>query len=342
MTLVERFATDGVVICAQGYLFELERRGYLQAGPFVPEVVLTHPDVVAQLHREYLRAGSDVVEALTYYAHREKLRRIGRERDLETLNRQALAIAHDVASEHGERHGRRPLVAGNISNTNVWAPDRSAQVRAMFDEQVAWAADSGVDYVIAETFSWLGEALVAVDAVKATGLEVAATLTIDRDPHTRDGWAPLDACRALADRGADVVGLNCARGPATMLPLIEEVAPALDRPVAALPVPYRTTEAQPSKRSLRDPLRPDELPFPTGLDPFTCTRYEMADFAERARAAGVVYLGLCCGAGPHHVRALAEAVGRQPEAGRYDPDMRRHDFLGDEVTNDQRRSAQSR
>ncbi|MFB3149847.1 MAG: homocysteine S-methyltransferase family protein, partial [Alphaproteobacteria bacterium] len=74
--LMERLA-DGPVICAEGYLFELERRGYLQAGAFVPEVVSDHPDVVRQLHQDFVHAGSDVVEALTYYAHREKMRLIG-------------------------------------------------------------------------------------------------------------------------------------------------------------------------------------------------------------------------------------------------------------------------
>ena len=80
--LLERLDA-GPVICAEGYLFELERRGYLQAGAFVPEVVLEHPEVVAQLHRDFVHAGSDVVEAFTYYAHREKLRVIGREHLLE-------------------------------------------------------------------------------------------------------------------------------------------------------------------------------------------------------------------------------------------------------------------
>ena len=68
---------SGPVLCAEGYLFELERRGYLQAGAYVPEVVLDHPEVVEELHREFVHAGSDVVEAFTYYGHREKLRLIG-------------------------------------------------------------------------------------------------------------------------------------------------------------------------------------------------------------------------------------------------------------------------
>src|SRR5579884_468482 len=98
--LIERLA-EGPVICAEGYLFECERRGYLQAGAFVPEVVLENPHVVAELHREFVHAGSDVVEAFTYYAHREKLRIIGREGDLEPMNRAALAIAKEVADETG-------------------------------------------------------------------------------------------------------------------------------------------------------------------------------------------------------------------------------------------------
>src|SRR5436853_7865950 len=99
-TLLERLEA-GTVICAEGYLFELERRGYLQAGAFVPEVVLEHPEVVTQLHRDFVHAGSDVVQALTYYAHREKLRVIGREQDLEPINRRALEIGNRVAPELG-------------------------------------------------------------------------------------------------------------------------------------------------------------------------------------------------------------------------------------------------
>ena len=114
--LLERLA-DGPVICAEGYLFEFERRGYLQAGAFVPEVVLEHPELVAQLHREFVHAGSDVVEAFTYYAHREKLRLIGKEHLLEEMNRQALAIAKEVAAESGA------LFAGNICNTNIFVGD---------------------------------------------------------------------------------------------------------------------------------------------------------------------------------------------------------------------------
>src|SRR6266705_6529712 len=121
------------VVCAEGYLFECERRGYLQAGAFVPEVVLEHPEVVEGLHREFVHAGSDVVEAFTYYGHREKLRVLGKEDILEPLNRQALSIAARVAQETGT------LLAGNLSNTNVYEPGTPAvrEARAAFEEQVA-------------------------------------------------------------------------------------------------------------------------------------------------------------------------------------------------------------
>jgi betaine-homocysteine S-methyltransferase len=319
---------QGPVICAEGYLFELERRGYLQAGAFVPEVVLEHPELVAQLHREFVHAGSDVVEAFTYYAHREKLRIIGKEDALEQINRQALEIAAGVARESDA------LLAGDICNTNVYDPDdleSQANVRAIFEEQVGWAVDAGVDFIIGETFSWAQEALVALEVIEQTGLPAVITLAVHRAPETREGWTPEDACRRIEDAGADVVGLNCIRGPRTMLPLVERVRAACSGHVAALPVPYRTTDDEPSFQSLTDPdcdCIPDGRPFPTALDPFTCNRYELGDFARAAHELGVTYLGVCCGAAPHHIRSVAEALGRTPPASRYTADMSRHAFLG--------------
>src|SRR6202035_2528002 len=91
--ILERLA-QGVVLGAEGYVFELERRGYIKGGPYVPEVVLDFPDAVKELHREFMRAGSEVMVALTYYAHREKLKDVGRQSDLEELNRLAVRLAN--------------------------------------------------------------------------------------------------------------------------------------------------------------------------------------------------------------------------------------------------------
>jgi betaine-homocysteine S-methyltransferase len=321
-TLQQRLA-DGVVVGAEGYVFELERRGYIKAGPFVPEVILDEPDALRQLHREYLRAGSDVMVALTYYAHRDKLKAVGRGDDLEELNRQAVRIANEIAAEGGA------LVAGNICNT--WSYDPSepeasgAVVRAQYEEQLGWAVEEGVDFVIAETNDYVGEALIGLEVCHELGLPAMVTFASVQPSTTYDGYEYVEACRRLADAGAALVGLNCSRGPATMLPLLEAIRAAVDIPVAAQPVPYRTSHATPAFEALEAGGR--HL-FPLELEPYLCTRFEMADFARQAEALGVNYIGICCGGAPHHVRAMAEALGRETAASRYSPDIALHPVLG--------------
>jgi betaine-homocysteine S-methyltransferase len=316
--------SEGVVLGAEGYVFELERRGYVKAGPFVPEVILDEPDALRQLHREFLRAGSDVMVALTYYAHREKLRAVGRADDLEEMNRQAVRIANEIAAEGGA------LLAGNICNTWSYDPGdpqaSGAVVRAQYEQQLGWAVQEGVDFVIAETNDYLGEALIGLEVCQELGLPAMVTFASVQAAETYDGYDYVEACRILADRGATVVGLNCSRGPETMLPLLERIRAAVDVAVAAQPVPYRTSPAVPAFESLTSP---DGLhAFPIALEPFQCTRFEMADFALRARDIGVDYIGICCGAGPHHVRAMAEALGRTTPASRYSPAIDLHPVLG--------------
>ena len=318
---------EGTVLGAEGYVFELERRGYIKAGPYVPEVVLDFPEAVTQLHREFLRAGSDVMVALTYYAHREKLRDVGREDDLEAMNRQAVRIAREVAREGGA------LVAGNICNTWAYDPDDASTrdtVRAMYAEQLGWAVDEGVDFVISETNDYLGEALIALEVIGGLGLPAMVTLAATQPGQTRDGYDYVEACRILAGHGATIVGMNCDRGPATMLPLVARIREAVDCAVAAQPVPYRTDANSPTMQSLRS-ARADRV-FPLALEPFGCTRFEMADFARAARDLGVNYVGICCGAGPHHVRAMAEALGREVPASKYSPALELHPMYRDAVT----------
>jgi betaine-homocysteine S-methyltransferase len=116
-----------------------------------------------------------------------------------------------------------------------------------------------------------------------------------------------------------------------MLPLLREIRATVKTPMAALPVPFRTNDREPSFQSLCDThWHYDEgsRPFPIALDPFTCNRFEIAEFGRQAMALDIRYLGVCCGAGPHHIRALAEAVGKNPPASRYSADMSKHAFLG--------------
>jgi betaine-homocysteine S-methyltransferase len=324
MNLMERLEQD-VVLGAEGYLFELERRGYVQSGPFVPEVVLDYPNAVRELHREFLRAGAEVMVAFTYYGHREKMRVIGREDDLEPLNRNALRLAKEVAAE-GDA-----LVAGNICNTWAYDPDdpeaSGEVVRAMYREQVQWAVEEGADFIVSETNDYLAEALIGVEVIREHGLPSVVTFASTSDT-TIDGFRFDEACKRVEEAGADVVGLNCSRGPETMFPILERVRAAVSCPVAAQPVPYRTTEQMPTFVALE---REGERSFPVGLDPFVLTRFEMADFAVAARDLGVGYIGICCGGAPHHVRSMAEALGRTVPASRYSPAMELHPVLGENV-----------
>jgi betaine-homocysteine S-methyltransferase len=322
----ERLAKSPI-LCAEGYVFELERRGYIKAGAYVPEVVLDFPNAVTELHDEFVRAGSDVVVALTYYAHREKLKVVGRENDLELINRKALRLAKKSAAESDA------LIAGNICNTWAYAPNDAAaakEVRRQYTEQVAWAADEGVDFILAETIEYVGEALIALEIIKSFNLPAIVNFSPIYD-KSKDGYDWTEACKLLAQNGADVVGYNCARGPETILPLGRKLRDAVDGPIALVPVPYHTTKAAPSFQFLK--RREGDSAYTLGLDQHYIDRAEAADFALVAQKLGVDFIGLCCGAGPHHIRAMAEALGHTPPASKYSPDLSQHGLLGKKVAN---------
>lgn len=320
----------GPVICAEGFLFELERRGYLTAGEFVPEVALEHPEALRTLHLDFQRAGSDIVEAFTYNGHREKMRVIGREDLLEPLNRSALRIAREVADGVPGN-----LMAGNISNSNIWDPaDRSSQseVRSMFEEMVGWAVEEGADLIVGETFYYAGEALAALEVARASGLPVVLTLAPMAFQEMADGVGIVETAQRLEDGGADVVGLNCFRGPETMLPWLRQIREAVSCHVGALPIPYRTTAEEPTFFNLSDPAAPVPSPhgrtFPTALDPLYTNRYEIREFTREALELGVNYLGVCCGAAPIHIREVAETAGRVTKASRFSERMENHFMYG--------------
>ena len=322
---------EGPVICAEGYLFAMERRGYLQAGAFVPEVVLEHPEVVTQLHREFIRSGSDVVQAFTYYGHREKLKIIGKEDKLEALQKNALKIAKDAANEFPDLD---LMIAGNVANTCVYDPNDNstiAECRKMFEEQVAWAKEAGVDFIMAETLSWLEEAKIALKVIKEADMIAVTNITIHQEAKTRDGYTPEDACKILEDLGSEVVGLNCSRGPKMTMQLLPKIREKVSCHVAALPVPYRTTEEEPGFLNMTDhncDCIPGGNAFPVALDNLYCNRFEMGEFAKECAGKNINFIGICCGAEPHHIREMAVALGRKPMSYQYYPDMSKHQAHG--------------
>ena len=332
--LIERL-DNGPVICAEGFLFEVEKRGYLAAGEFVPMVALEHPEALENLHRDFQHAGSDIVEAFTYNGHREKMRVIGKEDLLEPLNRAALKIAKKVA-ENPINGGEPDLMAGNISNSNIWkAQDKDSQkeVHRMFSEMVDWAVDEGADILVGETFYYAEEAYKALEIIQEAGLPSVITIAPMAENLMMDGVSILDTLKELEQRGADVVGMNCFRGPETMMPYLREARKFLKCHMGALPIPYRTSEEHPTFFNLPDDNgcncpSPHGRTFPTALDPLYCNRYEIREFGKEAVELGINYLGVCCGATPMHIREIAESAGLKVPARKYREKMENHFMYG--------------
>jgi betaine-homocysteine S-methyltransferase len=296
--ILERLS-EGVVLGDGGYLLELEKRGRVRAGPFTPEVALNNPESLLELHREFRDAGAEVLQALTFYASRDKLATVGMGERVEELNRAAVRIAKQAA-------GDRCLVAGNLSLTWMYEPNDKAaadRVRKTFDEQLDVQVAEGVDFIIGETFSFLGEALLAVEQAKKTKLPVMVTVCFENEDITTDDKSAADVARALADAGADIVGINCLRSPEHTL-LMAEMRKAVPGYVGCQPVAYRTTHTHRDFTSL--------AAFPDQLEPYQLTRREMAEYAVKARELGVNYIGACCGAVATHIREMARALGKLP------------------------------
>lgn len=296
--ILERLS-EGVVLGDGGYLLELEKRGYVQAGPFTPEVSISHPEALAELHREFLDAGAEVLQTLTYYASEAKLETVGLGGKMEEINRAAVRIAREVASE------KDALVAGNISNTWEYDPadpSSSARVRKLFDDQLRLQMDEGIDFVIGETYSWLGEALIAAEAGKATGLPVMVTMAPDNNPNSLEGYPPAESAKRLEAAGVDIVGLNCLRDPEHTLPFMEQIRAAVSCSVACQPAGFHSHDDRPNFVSTPN--------FPLALDPLQLPRSVFGEFAVRARDMGIGYLGTCCGAVAVHTREMAKALGK--------------------------------
>ncbi|MCI4371372.1 MAG: homocysteine S-methyltransferase family protein [Thermoplasmata archaeon] len=297
--ILERLS-KAVVLGDGGYLLELEKRGYVQPGPFTPEVVLEHPAAVKELHQEFLDAGAEVLQALAFYASKEKLATTGYANRVTEINRNAVRLAKEVA-------GDRALVAANLSLT--WMYDRkdaraADKVRRLFDEQLAAQIPEGPDFVIAETFSWLGEALLAAERIERTGLPSMVTMSFDKDPRSYDGHTPAECARALRDAGADIVGANCLRNPMLLLPIAREMRQAVTGPVACQPTAYRTPPDIPDFTATKE--------FPYETETLVLPRRALGAYAAEAKALGINYIGSCCGSMPVHVREMARALGKAP------------------------------
>jgi len=305
------FLKNDVVLGDGGYVLELEHRGYIQAGPYTPEIAIEHPDVLEQLHLEFKRAGAQVLQTLTFYASEDKLRTSGHAHEVEDINRAAVKFANKAA-------GNDALVAGVLTLTPTFEPDNQDsyhRVREIFDQQVALQKEEGVEFIIGETFLNLKEALIALEAIKAAGLVAMITMNFNGS-GSPDGFSPENCAKHLTDAGADIVGVNCNYDPTRSLAIAEQMRGATDAFIACQPAGYATP----------DPNVPfvEHALFPLSLERIQLTRFAFSEFAVKARDAGINYIGGCCGVLPYHVREMAEALGRRPEGSEKSPDLARH------------------
>jgi betaine-homocysteine S-methyltransferase len=293
-----------------GYLIELERRGYVDSGSgrekvgtgkgsgqFTPEVAIEHPEALRQLHLEFLRAGSQVLQALTFFGTREKLNRAGYGAQTEAINGAAARIAREAA-------GGAALVAGSVSRTQLFEREGSSaasHVRDLLAEQIRILHAAGVDLLILETFFHLEEMLIALECAQPTGLTVIATMTFrPQTSECTDGHSPAACARAMVDAGASVVGANCEQQPPRMLEILRGMRKAVDAPIAAQPAAFANTDETPCFTRMPQ--------FPDALETIQVSRAEFAEFAKHAKSEGITYLGGCCGCNPAYVRAMANAL----------------------------------
>jgi betaine-homocysteine S-methyltransferase len=310
MKTISALLAQGVVIGDGGYLIELERRGYVDSGSgreqvgtgrgsgqFTPEVAIEHPDALRELHREFLNAGSQVLQALTFFGTREKLSRAGYGPQTEEINFAAVQLAKEVA-------GERALVAGSVSRTQLVereGMDALGKARDHIAEQIRLLKDAGVDFLILETFFHLAEMKVALAAAAESGLPAVATMSFrPLVSQCSDGHTPAECARTMADLGAIAVGANCEQDPGRMLPLLQEMRSAVDVPIAAQPAAFRTTDDCHSFTRL--PQFPDEL------EAIQISRQAFVEFGKAARKEGIRYAGGCCGCNAAYIRALAVGV----------------------------------
>ncbi len=309
-SFVEMIGQNRVVLGDGGYLIELERRGYVDSGSereevgtgkgsgqFTPEVAIEHPDALRGLHEEFLLAGSDVLQALTFFATREKLSRAGYGDDTEAINSAAVRIAREVA-------GDQAYVAGSVTRTQLFereGPSAAGHARDLIAEQIRLLQAAGVDLLILETFFRLDELLIALDCARDSGLPIVATMSF-RPTMTAssDGHSPAECAVAMVDAGAQLVGANCEQDPERMLPILRAMRSAVDVPLAAQPAAFRTTDATPCFTKIPE--------FPDELETVQASRRVFTDFAARAGDEGVGYLGGCCGCNATYIRAMRRGL----------------------------------
>jgi homocysteine S-methyltransferase len=248
--------------------------------------------MVRDVHRQYLRAGADVIETNTFGANRMKLRAFGLGNRVAEINEAAVRLAREVRD--AANGGATAFVAGAIGPLGVrvepWGRTGVDEAESLFREQAEALLAGGVDLFMLETFRDLNEIGAAIAAVRAVSeLPIVAQMTTEEDGNSLDGIPPERFAPVLVERGADVVGLNCSVGPAPMLETLERMADVVHVPLAAQPNAGKPRDIE-------------------GRNLYLCSPDYMASYARRFVALGVRLVGGCCGTTPEHIRQIHLAL----------------------------------
>jgi len=289
MNLLETISTKTLVADgAMGTMLHARGIGFDKC---FDELNLTNPIAVAEIHREYIEAGAELIITNTFSANRYKLSKHGLQNDVVAINRAGVELAKRIVSASF----KDVLIAGDVGPLGVriapYGRVKLEEARAAFAEQIKALADADADLIVIETMSDIYEIQEAIKAAKETcSLPVIASVTFTRDDRTLLGDSPTKVARRIADAGADVIGVNCSGGPSQLLRILKQMRQAVPngkfwvKPNAGWP-------EQVSGRIM----------YPADAEYF-------GDYALSFRAAGANIVGGCCGTTPQHIASMKKAL----------------------------------
>jgi homocysteine S-methyltransferase len=254
------------------------------------ELNTTEPEAVFRVHQAYIQAGAQIIETNTFGANRFKLAPLGLADEVQRLNSRGVKIAREAR----EAAASEVLIAGSIGPLGLGVQSRHPEpeeIQNTFHEQALALEERGVDLYILETFTYIEELLLAIDAIRSfSGLPIIAQLTYSEEGTTYGDLRPTGAAVQLLNKNVQVIGANCTLGPQSLLPILQELAAVDGLRVSGMP-----NAGFPKREG-------DRIVYPKSSPEY------FALFAREAAALGVRILGGCCGTTPAHIRAMADAV----------------------------------
>ncbi|MCX6055894.1 MAG: bifunctional homocysteine S-methyltransferase/methylenetetrahydrofolate reductase [Chloroflexi bacterium] len=274
----------------------LHQRGITFEGCF-DSLNLSHPALVADVHRQYIDAGSQIIQTNTFGANRFKLSQHGIEDKLSEINHAGVELARRAVMASF----KNVLIAGDVGPLGVrlapFGRVQGEQARSVFVEQISALSESGIDLIIIETMTDLFEIVEAIKAARevAPGLPIIASMTFTRDNRTLLGDTPSKVARRIHEAGADVIGINCSGGPNQLLNILKQMKETLpDGRFSVMPNAGWPEQVE------------GRIMYPAAPEYF-------GEYAISFWKAGANVIGGCCGTTPAHIKAMSDALISAPE-----------------------------